>query len=142
MLTIDEMQEVLDELAEELPQVFYKELNGGILLLPELKESEYSRKGAGKTDLYTLGEYHHGGAMGNYIKIYYGSFERLFSHLSDDDMIKELRHTLRHEFRHHIETLAGEDDLVDEDNFYLRSYLEGELPIKGRRNRPIPHLNK
>ena len=43
--------------------------------------------------------------MGNYIKIYYGSFERLFGHLSDEDMEKELRKTLRHEFRHHLEGL-------------------------------------
>ena len=131
MMTIDEMQDVLDELAEELPQAFYKELNGGILLLPEVKESEYSGKGAGTGGLYTLGEYHHGGAMGNYIKIYYGSFEQLFGHLSDEDMTSELRHTLRHEFRHHIETMAGDKDLVKEDDLFLRSYLEGE-PLRFR----------
>jgi len=139
MMTIDEMQEVLDELAEELPEIFYKELNGGILLLPELKESEYARK---KGDLYTLGEYHHGGAMGNYIKIYYGSFERLFGYLSDEDLKKELRHTLRHEFRHHMETLGGEDDLADEDAFFIRNYLEGGLPIRGRRRGPLTRLDK
>jgi hypothetical protein len=137
MMTIDEMQEVLDELAEELPEIFYKDLNGGIVLLPQAKESEYSRK----KDLYTLGEYHHGGAMGNYIKIYFGSFERLFGHLSDEDMKKELRHTLRHEFRHHIETLAGEDGLADEDALFIRDYLEGG-PIKGRRRGPLPYLKR
>ena len=138
MMTIDEMQDVLDELAEELPEVFYKDLNGGIVLLPEAKESEYSRK----NDLYTLGEYHHGGAMGNYIKIYYGSFERLYSYLSDEEMKKELRHTLRHEFRHHMETLGGEDDLVDEDALFIRDYLEYGLPIRGRRRGTLPRLRK
>jgi hypothetical protein len=138
MMTIDEMQDVLDELAEELPEVFYKDLNGGIVLLPDAKESEYSRK----NDLYTLGEYHHGGAMGNYIKIYYGSFERLFGHLSDEDMKKQLRKTLRHEFRHHIETLAGEDDLVDEDAMFIRDYLEKRLPERGRKHGPLPFLKK
>ncbi|MDR3363400.1 MAG: metallopeptidase family protein [Clostridiales Family XIII bacterium] len=138
MMTIDEMQDVLDVLAEELPEVFFKELNGGIVLLPDAKESEYSRGG----DLYTLGEYHHGGAMGNYIKIYYGSFERIHGHLPDEKMKEELRHTLRHEFRHHIETLAGEDDLVDEDALFIRSYLEGGLPIRGRRSGPLPRLRR
>lgn len=137
-MTIDEMQDVLDELAEELPEAFYKDLNGGIVLLPQAKESEYSRK----NDLYTLGEYHHGGSMGNYIKIYYGSFERLFGNLSDEDMKKELRHTLRHEFRHHIETLAGEDDLEDEDALFIRQYLEGGLPARGRKRGELPHLRK
>ena len=136
MMTIDEMHDVLDDLAEELPEIFYKELNGGIVLLPEAKESEYSQK----DDLYTLGEYHHGGAMGNYIKIYYGSFERLFRYISDEQMKNELRKTLRHEFRHHIETLAGEDDLKDEDASFIRNYLENRLPVRGRRKGPLPRL--
>jgi hypothetical protein len=135
MMTIDEMQDVLDELAEELPEVFYNDLNGGIVLLPEARESEYSRK----ADLYTLGEYHHGGAMGNYIKIYYGSFERLYGHLSDEAMKNELRRTLRHEFRHHIETLAGEDDLEVEDAVFIRDYLE-KGPIRGKKRGPLPRL--
>ncbi|MDR3305445.1 MAG: metallopeptidase family protein [Clostridiales Family XIII bacterium] len=138
MITIDEMQTVLDELAEELPEVFFNELNGGIVLLPEYKESEYSQK----NDLYTLGEYHHGGAMGNYIKIYYGSFERIFGHLSDEGMKKELRHTLRHEFRHHLEALAGEDALEVEDEIYIRDYLNTRTPIKGRRRGPLYRLFK
>ena len=138
MMTIDEMHEVLDKLAEELPEVFFKELNGGIVLLPESKESEYSRK----KDLYTLGEYHRGGAMGSYIKIYYGSFERLFGHLSDEAMERELRHTLRHEFRHHMEHLAGERGLEIEDNDFLRDYLEGALPIRGRKDGPLPRIRR
>ena len=142
MMTIDEMQDVLDGLAEELPEVFYKELNGGIVLLPDAKSSEYSRKGASGTDLYTLGEYHHGGAMGNYIKIYYGSFERLFGYLSDEDMKRELRHTLRHEFRHHIETLAGDKGLIKEDESFLRDYLDGGLPVRGRSQGPLPRLRR
>jgi len=138
MMTIDEMQSVLDELAGELPDIFYKDLNGGIVLLPEAQESEYSQK----RDLYTLGEYHHGGLMGNYIKIYYGSFQRLFSHLPDEEMIKELRSTLRHEFRHHLETLAGDRSLVAEDSRFIRDYLERGLPVRGRKRGPLPFIRK
>ena len=137
-MTIDEMQDVLDRLAEELPEVFFKDLNGGIVLLPEAKESEYSRK----KDLYTLGEYHRGGAMGSYIKIYYGSFERLFSHLSDEALEKELRHTLRHEFRHHLEFLSGERGLEHQDANFIRDYLDGALPVRGRRGGPLPRMRR
>jgi predicted Zn-dependent protease with MMP-like domain len=138
MMTIDEMNDVLDDLAEELPDVFYRELNGGIVLLPEAKESEYSQN----KDLFTLGEYHHGGSMGNYIKIYYGSFERLYSYLSDEEMKNELRRTLRHEFRHHMEALGGEDGLADEDALFIRDYLERRRPLRLKGKGNIPRLNK
>ena len=137
-MTIDEMQDVLDRLAEELPEVFYKELNGGIILLPEAKESVYSKQ----KDLFTLGEYHRGGAMGNYIKIYYGSFERLFGYLSDEAMEKELRKTLRHEFRHHLEFLSGERGLEVEDANFIREYLDGDLPLRGRKDGSLPRLRR
>jgi hypothetical protein len=136
-MSIDEMQCVLDELAEELPPEFYYELNGGIVLLPDAPESEYAQRSG---DLYTLGEYHHGGPMGNYIKIYYGSFERVFGHLDEEAIRAELRKTLRHEFRHHLETLSGEDDLEVEDALFIRSYLENRQPVRGRKKRPMPRL--
>ena len=119
MITIDEMQILLDELAEELPIEFYKNLNGGIILLPQALESPYSSGG----DLYTMGMYHHGGAMGNYISIYYGSFEKLYSYLDRESIKNKLRTTLRHEFRHHMETMAGEKGLIREDEKFIKKYL-------------------
>ena len=119
MITIDEMQVMLDELAEELPEVFFHKLNGGIILLPEALESPYSQSG----DLYTLGTYHHGGSMGNYISIYYGSFEKLFSNLNEESIKVKLREVLRHEFKHHMETMGGEKGLVHEDEKYIDDYL-------------------
>lgn len=35
MLTFDQAGELLDEMAEEFPPEFYRDLNGGISLLPE-----------------------------------------------------------------------------------------------------------
>ena len=119
-MTIDEMQDILDDLAEELPPALYEGLNGGILLLPEVKPSEYARN----NDLYVLGEYNRSYSMGSYIVIYYGSFIRTFGGLPREDMIKELRKTLRHEFTHHIEGLAGERGLEKEDAAFMRKYLE------------------
>jgi hypothetical protein len=120
-MTIDEMQELLDGLAEELPPIFYEELNGGILLLPEAHRSQYARA----DDLWTLGEYRHSHTMGRYIVIFYGSFMKLFGHYSKERMTTELRKTLRHEFRHHMESLAGEDGLEKEDAVYIAKYLAG-----------------
>lgn len=37
MASIEEVQLILDEIAEELPPEIYKDLNGGIILLPQVK---------------------------------------------------------------------------------------------------------
>ncbi|MDR1247576.1 MAG: metallopeptidase family protein [Clostridiales Family XIII bacterium] len=118
MITIEEMEEMLDELAAELPEQFYRELNGGILLLPEKRISPE----AINNDLYTLGEYHYSYSMGRYITMYYGSFEAVYGHLSPEDIKVQLRETLRHEFTHHLESLAGEKDLEIEDERQLAKY--------------------
>jgi hypothetical protein len=120
-MTIDEMQNILDELAEELPEEFYRELNGGIILLPEAHVSAFARR----DDLYTLGEYRHSWGMGRYIVIFYGSFEKIFGRLSNEEMKNELRKTLRHEFTHHLESLAGENALEKEDANFINKYLGG-----------------
>ena len=120
MIDIDEAEVILDELAEELPQKFYDELNGGILLLPDVKYSPYARN----NDLYILGTYRRSASMGRLIEIYYGSFEKMFGYMDRDQLKKKLREVLRHEFRHHIESLAGERGLEIEDEEFLKRYLE------------------
>lgn len=118
MIEIDEVEKILDEIATELPQEFYKELNGGILLLPQTKLSPAGRG----NDLYIMGEYHSGGGMGRYIVIYYGSFQQLFGNLGRGALKRKLAHTLKHEFTHHLESLAGERDLEKEDDKFLEDY--------------------
>ena len=119
MIQFDEVGIILDEIAAELPQEFYKELNGGIILLPETKLNTMGIN----DDLYIMGEYHSGGSMGRYIAIYYGSFEQVYGHLTKESLTKQLEHTLKHEFTHHLESLAGERDLEIEDEKYLEDYL-------------------
>ena len=110
----------MEEIAADLPQEFYKELNGGILLLPEAKLNRTGRK----RDLYTMGEYHVNRSMGRYIVIYYGSFEQLYGNLDREALKRKLAHTLKHEFTHHLESLAGERGLEKKDEKFLRDYLE------------------
>ena len=106
-ITIDRAQVLLEQIAETLPAELYKDLNGGILLFPQEKIRPYSVA----DDLYILGEYQSGGSMGRLIKIYYGSFEKLFGSLSEEEFKERLKKTLFHEFTHHLESLAGERDL-------------------------------
>lgn len=60
MMTIDEFEEAMDQIAEELPEEFYRELNGGILILPEKRKSPYAKA----DDLWVLGMYVHSSSMG------------------------------------------------------------------------------
>jgi len=118
MVTIDEAEIMLEEIAEELPKEFYNKLNGGILLLPDVKLHPARHA----DDLYIMGEYHRSMDMGRYIVIYYGSFERAYGHLSADNMREQLRKTLVHEFTHHIEGLAGEKGLEIKDAQAMARY--------------------
>jgi len=114
MLSFEEAGEILDAIAEELPKDFFRNLNGGILLLPEAKQNpDDSAYG-----LYILGEYVYN-HLGRHIIIYYGSFTALFSHLSPERLRKELKDTLLHEFTHHIESMAGAHGLEIKDALEL-----------------------
>ncbi len=117
MISIEEMEDMLDEIATEFPPDLFRELNGGINLLPEAKRNMIGR------DLYILGEYHSGGNMGRFIAIYYGSFSIVYGYLTKEQLKKELIKTLKHEFVHHVESLAGEKDLEKKDAQYLQNYL-------------------
>lgn len=132
MISIDEMREMLGELLDELPEAFFEELNGGVCLLEEAKRDPAAQE----DDLYILGEYCEG-PLGRSIVLYYGSFARLFGRLGPLQLRRELRKTVRHEFRHHIEALAGEDalDREDEAQFgdYLRRHAAREDPERARR---------
>ncbi len=120
MITIDEMESMLDEITSEIPPEIYKDLNGGIILLPEVKYNNISTR----NDLYIMGEYHRGGHMGRYISIYYGSFMQIYGFLGKEAMKERLRHTLKHELTHHLESLAGERGLEIKDAQFLRDYLK------------------
>jgi hypothetical protein len=119
MITIVQAEKILSELTDELPEIFFKELSGGVILLPETKRSPVK----GADGLYILGEYHRNINLGRYIVIYYGSFRRVHGSLQYEDYKNELRKVLRHEFRHHMESLAGERGLEVEDAKFIRDYL-------------------
>ncbi|NLY72617.1 MAG: metallopeptidase family protein [Tissierellia bacterium] len=116
----DEIGHILDELAEELPAVFFNELNLGIVLVETTKYHHEARS----EELVILGEYSRS-RLGRQIKIYYGSFKKLYGHLDRQDLVEKLRDTLRHEFTHHIQDLAGNKDLEIEDEIKLEKWRKG-----------------
>ncbi|HPB80291.1 MAG TPA: metallopeptidase family protein [Sedimentibacter sp.] len=120
MASIEEVQIILDEIAEELPPEIYKDLNGGIILLPQVK---YHKKSV-DNDLYVMGEYRNEMISGRYIIVYYGSVERLYGNLSRNRLKNKLRSVVKHEFLHHLESLAGEKHLEIEDERKLSEYLK------------------
>lgn len=120
MYTIDETEFMLNEIAEKMPQEFYKELNGGIVLREEEKLHPENKS----NDLYVLGEYHSDSQLGNFIAIYYGSFIKTFGYYSVEDYKEELKKVLKHEFRHHLEGMAGIVDLEVEDMVEIQNYLK------------------
>lgn len=119
MLTFDEAGELLDEMAEEFPPVFYKDLNGGISLLPDAKPDPEFPPG----EMYIMGEYCND-QMGRYILLYYGSFAALAKQgdWTDEDWEDELYTTLAHELTHHVEGLAGERGLEIKDELELEEF--------------------
>lgn len=112
------MNDMLDGIAEELPQDFYIGLNGGIVLLPDTK---YHPK-AKNSDLYILGEYVRDRGLGRYIAIYYGSVCAVYGSLPKDKLWERLQELLVHEFTHHIESLSGERGLEVKDEVQLGEY--------------------
>ena len=119
ILTFDQVGELLDEMAEEFPQEFYQDLNGGVCLLPEAKPDPDFPEG----EMYILGEYCND-MMGRYINLYYGSFAALAQQedWTHEDWEDELYTTLSHEFTHHVEGLAGERGLEIKDELELEQY--------------------
>lgn len=129
VLTIDEVNDLLDEMAEEFPEAFFRDLNGGICLLEE-KMTDPSLPG---TETYIMGEYCTDPMMGNYINIYYGSFAALAEeeNWSMEDWEDELYTTLAHELTHHVEGLAGERGLEIKDAEELARWQAGWASEEG-----------
>ena len=119
MLTFNQAGDLLDQMAERFPPEFYRDLNGGISLLPEALPDPDFPPG----EMYILGEYRND-MMGRYINLYYGSFAALAQQEDWTDAVweEELYTTLAHEFTHHIEGLAGERGLEIQDTLDLEEY--------------------
>ena len=123
MMTLDEFAEIVEEEMELLPKYVFDELNGGVLV----DEKAYPHPARMAEDLYILGTYSSGGILGKQIVLYYGSFALTMGGSGEQNIRRQIRETLRHEFRHHLETKAGlfgRGTLVEEDrNSMIRYFM-------------------
>ena len=112
-LSLEEFESMATALIDEIPEKLCAELNGGFLMLPEVKKDG---------DFYVMGEYVEDGILGCLIILYYGSFVCFLEDSSHEEWEEELWDTIVHELRHHLESLAGVDDLVREEMAEIENY--------------------
>ena len=102
---------------DEIPDEFVEGLQG-LHVLEEAKPEAAFRH------VYRMGEYMDPGfdsflggnpGLGRHVALYYGSFVAIAKGQPDFDWEGELWETLTHEVRHHVESLAGDDSLVQDD---------------------------
>ncbi len=119
VLTIDRVNDLLDEMAEEFPEALFDGLNGGVNLLEEAVPDPDFRPG----EMYILGEYCHD-LLGCYINLYYGSFAALAEKedWDEDTWADELYTTFSHELTHYMEERGGLHALDDRDAEELAQY--------------------
>ncbi len=119
VLTFEECGEMLDDIVDEMPRELFRDLNGGVILLPQAK----IHPAAVDNDLYILGEYRRDN-LGKYIVIFFGSVLKIYGNLPKDKIKYHLTKIMHHEVRHHNEYLAGCEDLVIYDKQQINSYLK------------------
>ncbi len=115
---IDEVQEMLEDIASTIPEVLFEDLHGGIVLIEEIK---YHPKSINNT-LIINGEYVKT-RMYNLIRMYYGSLVKNYGHLPREEFKERIKDVLIHELRHHIEFKCNDYSLVIEDREYIKKYL-------------------
>ena len=121
MLSIDEYQQIVSELVDELPTEFFRELSGGVIVSDAAEIPDYARD----NDLYTMGHYQITSGM-RQIVMFKGSFDRVYPQANPTEAQDILRGVLRHEFRHHLESLGGvhnSSSLEAEDERQKQAYL-------------------
>ena len=72
--TYEQMGDWLEEIAQEFPEAFFEDLDGGI----QLEQDALPDPDFPPGEMYVMGEYVHD-MLGRYIMLYYGSFATLLA---------------------------------------------------------------
>ena len=115
-MTYEAFKETVEAMVEEIPEEFMEGLQGVHVLEHVKREARYE-------GVVRLGEYLDpgpesflgGNGLGRHIALYYGSFREIARGQLDFDWDAEIWETLTHELRHHVESLAGDVSLIEED---------------------------
>ena len=137
MISIERFNEIVEEELKLLPDYVFEELNGGVIV--DEKVNLHPDRMA--DDLYIMGTYSTSPVMGKQIVIYYGSFARTMPYADEETLRMKIRDTIRHEFRHHMETRAGffgEGTLIDEDKREMDRYFLMHAERDKSENAAVP----
>jgi len=111
LMSLKQFKHNAEEIAGSLPTELFSRLNGGIIVEPSIRE---------EGDYIIMGEYLEDPGLGNLIILYYGSFREMLGSAPFEEWNEEIRETMIHELRHHVESLAGVDDLSVEESQVLQ----------------------
>lgn len=118
MIDINRFEELMEQVVAKLPPKVFERLNLGVGLVEGAKS--HNRTASGQP-VHVLGEYHVRRSLGRGIILYYQSFCMVYPNLSNESEAMELiESVIKHELVHHLESLAGENDLALEDERRLQ----------------------
>ncbi|MBO6011463.1 MAG: hypothetical protein J6P71_06670 [Oscillospiraceae bacterium] len=122
MIELEEYRQIVSELMDELPEEFYRDLSGGVIVSEATVIPDYAKQ----NDLFTMGQYQFYSGV-RQIVMYKGSFDRCYPQAGPEEAKELLRGILRHEFRHHLEYLGNvhnSQSLEAEDARRKQAYLD------------------
>ncbi len=121
MISVETYREIVSELLDELPEEFFRELTGGVIVSEVAPAPDYARG----DDIRILGQYRFYAGVRQII-LYKGSFDRAYPQATAEEARQILRGVLHHEFRHHLEFLGGihnRSSLEAQDEREKQAYL-------------------
>ncbi len=127
-MTYETFRRTVAEMVDEIPDVFLQALQGVHALEQEVLEDGYD-------DVWRMGEYLDPGpddflggsdGLGRHVALYWGSFRAIAEADPEFDWDEEIWETLTHELQHHVESLAGDGRLIEEDLLEARAWAAGE----------------
>lgn len=121
-MTLEEFTAYVDQVIDnDIPPVLFEGLNLGVIVSPELERSK------SEPQLIIMGVYVRN-RLGKQVILYYGSFFHLYQNKSESKWKQHILSTIKHELTHHIEALAGQEDLARKEQYeyYLRQQKKNQ----------------
>lgn len=134
-MDFERFSDIAHEYLDGIPAEFKRGLHGVHVLERAKPDPELA-------GVFRLGEYMDPGfpsllgsnpGLGRHVVLYYGSFKVLAQGDPGFDWEEQIWETLVHELRHHLESLSGRDDLIQEDTAFLQR-LKRERPARGSKD--------
>lgn len=122
-MTFEAFERTVAGMLDQIPEAFLVDLQGVHVLPDEIAEQD--------GEVFRMGEYLDPGpdaflggdeGLGRHVALYYGSFVRIAEGDPSFDWEAEIWETLTHELQHHVESLAGDGRLIEEDVMRDRAY--------------------